>query len=267
MSGTSVVSGLSSGIDWRDILDQLKAVEYKRVELLQDRRKTYEDRLSAWQAINTKLLAFKTAAGTLNTTSRFNLYTTSLTSDTATAAEDILSATTSTDAGRGTYQIRVNTRATAQKLSSTTYASQTTSLDLSGELIVGDRTVSIAATDTLIGIRDKLNAANTGTDPSEVTASIIKYGATDYRLTLTSDEEGEEGFSLANGEGSNLVETMGFAEIQPGANASITVDGEDIFPSSNTVDDVITGVTLNLKQAAPATTVTLTVVCQAWRAV
>jgi flagellar hook-associated protein 2 len=259
MSGTSVISGLSSGIDWRDILDQLKAVEYKRVELLQDRRKTYEDRISAWQAINTKLLAFKTAAGTLNTTSSFNLYSTSLASDTATAAEDIVSATASTDAGRGTYQIRVNTRATAQKLSSTPYASQTTSLGLSGDLIVGGRTVTIAATDTLIGIRDKLNAANTGTDPSEVTASIIKYGAADYRLTLTSDEEGEEGFSLANGEGSNLVETMGFTEIQPGANASITVDGEDIFPSSNTVDDVITGVTLNLKQAAPATTVTLAV--------
>ena len=93
MSGTSVVSGLSSGIDWRDILDQLRAVEYKRVELVQDRKKTYEDRLSAWQSINTKLLAFKTAAGTVNKATSFNIYAPSLSSNTATAAEDILSAT------------------------------------------------------------------------------------------------------------------------------------------------------------------------------
>src|SRR5512139_195095 len=108
MGGTSVVSGLSSGIDWRDILDQLKAVEYKRVELIQDRRKTYTDRLSTWQTINTKLLAFKTAAGTLNRTAGFNIYTTSLASNTTTAAEDILSVTTSPDAAPGTYQINVN---------------------------------------------------------------------------------------------------------------------------------------------------------------
>ena len=64
---------------------------------------------------------------------------------------------------------------------------------------------------------------------------------------------------MANGGGSNLVETMGFTEIQAGANASITVDGVTITPSSNTVDDVIAGVTLNLKKAAPDTTVTLSV--------
>jgi flagellar hook-associated protein 2 len=259
MSGTSVVSGLSSGIDWRNILDQLKAAESKRVELVQGHKKTYEDRRSAWQTMNNKLLAFKTASGTLNKATGFNLYTASFASDTTTAAEDILSATTSTDAGRGTYQIKVNARASAQKLSSTPYASQTTSLNLSGDLIIGGRTVSIAATDTLIGIREKMNVVNTGTDPSKVTASIIKYGTTDYRLILTSDEEGEEGISLLNGGGSNLVETMGFAEIQAGANANITVDGVTITPSSNTVDDVITGVTLNLKKAALDTTVTLSV--------
>jgi flagellar hook-associated protein 2 len=52
---------------------------------------------------------------------------------------------------------------------------------------------------------------------------------------------------------------MGFAEIRAGANADITVDGVTITPSSNTVDDVITGVTLNLKKAALDTTVTLSV--------
>lgn len=212
MGGTSVVSGLSSGIDWRDILDQLKAAEYKRVELIQDRRKTYTDRLSAWQTINTKLLAFKTAAGTLNKASGFNIYTTALSSNTATAAEDILSVTTDTDAVPGSYQIKVNSLAAAHKLSSYSYTSDTTALNLSGDLIVGGRTVTISATDTLTSLRDKINAVNTGDNPSKVTASIVHYGTTDHRLILTSDEEGAAGITLANGGAADLVGALGFRD-------------------------------------------------------
>ena len=212
MGGTNVVSGLSSGIDWRDILDQLKAVEYKRVELIQDRRKTYTDRLSAWQTINTKLLAFKTAAGTLNTAAGFNIYTTALSSNTATAAEDILSVTTNTDAVPGSYQIRVNSLAAAHKLSSYSYTSDTTALNLSGDLLVNGKTVTVSATDTLTSLRDKINAVNTGDDPSQVTASIVHYGTTDHRLILTSDEEGAAGITLANGGAADLVGSLGLRD-------------------------------------------------------
>ena len=114
--GTSMVSGLSSGIDWRTIIDQLYAIEHKRVELVEERRTTYQDRLSAWQSINTKLLSLKTTAATLNKTTSFNLYTTSLSSSTSTDADDILAATASTDTSPGTYEIVVKGLAAAQKL-------------------------------------------------------------------------------------------------------------------------------------------------------
>lgn len=137
MAGTNVVSGLASGLDWRKIIDQLRALENKKIETIQAHQTTEKNRLSAWQTINTKLLSLRTTAGKLRETSDFNLFTTSFSSNTTTDAEDILSATTSTDAAPGTYKIIVTSLAAAQKLSSGSYASQTIALALSGDIIVG----------------------------------------------------------------------------------------------------------------------------------
>ncbi len=53
------------------------------------------------------------------------------------------------------------------------------------------------------------------------------------------------------------ITTIHTSEIQAGADASFTVDGVAVTRSSNTVDDLIDGVTLNLKKAASDTTVTV----------
>jgi len=212
MAGTSMVSGLASGLDWQKIIEQLRAVEHKRIDLIESKKKTYADKLSAWQTINTKLLSLKTAAGKINRSSYFNLYTVALSSNTTTAAEDILSVTTTTDASPGSYQIKVNSLASAQKLSSTSFASQTAALNLSGDIIIGGRTVSISTTDSLSSIRNKINAVNSGSNASKVTASIVNYGNEGYRLILTSDEEGIAGISLLNGGATDLLGLLGFVD-------------------------------------------------------
>ncbi len=212
MAATSVVSGLASGLDWRKIIDQLRQIEYKKIEMVEGRKKVQEERTSAWQSLNTKLLSFKNSAGALNRTASFNLYTTTLSSNTTAEAEDILSVTASTDGSPGTYKIIVTSLASAQKLSSTSYASQTTALNLSGDIIVGGRTVKITTTDSLSSLRDKINAVNSGTNASKVTASIVNYGTSGYRLILTSDAEGSSGVGLLNGGASDLVRSLGFVD-------------------------------------------------------
>ena len=255
---TSMVSGLSSGIDWRTIIDQLYALEHKRVELVEERRTTYQDRLSAWQSINTKLLSLKTTAGTLNKTTNFNLYATSLASSTSTDADDILAATASTDASPGTYDIVVKGLAAAQKLSSTSYANVTAELNLSGDIIVGSRTVKIASTDTLNSLRDKINAVNTGIHASGVTASIVDYGTSGYRLILTSDQEGAEGISLLNGESSNLIGTLGFVDASA-KTAKNTVTGGHKSDAFAHADKTIGGSDLLNLSAGQTGTVTLNI--------
>ena len=212
MAGTSMVSGLASGLDWQKIIEQLRAVEHKRIDLIESKKKNYADKLSAWQGINSKLLSLKTASGKINRSSHFNLYKIALSSNTTTDAEDILSVTTSTDASPGSYQIKVNSLASAQKLSSTNFASQTAALNLSGDIIIGGRTVSISTTDSLASIRNKINAVNSGSNASKVTASIVNYGNEGYRLILTSDEEGLAGISLLNGGATDLLGLLGFVD-------------------------------------------------------
>ncbi len=215
MGATSVVSGLASGLDWRNIIDQLRKVEYKRIQLVETQKKTYEERTKAWQSLNTKLLSLKSSSEALRRTTGFDLFATALSSNTAVKAEDVLSATAQTEASPGTYQVVVHALATAQKLSSTGFASQTSALNLSGDLIVGGRTVKIASTDSLSSIRNKINAVHSGANPSNITASIVHYGGEGYRLILTSDREGSAGLSLQNGGSTDLLGALGLVDASP----------------------------------------------------
>ncbi len=257
-TGTSSVSGAASGIDWGNIIEQLREVEHKRVDLLEAQKTTYQERLSAWQSINSLMLSLKTAADTLNRTTSFNLYIPSLSSNTTTDAEEILSATTSTEASPGTYDIVVNALAAAQKLSSRSYASQTTDLGLSGDMVVGGRTVKIAATDTLSSLRDKINAVNRGTNRSGVSASIVNYGMSGYRLILTSDEEGAAGMSLLNGGASDLLGSLGFVDASA-KRAKNAVSGGHMSDTFAETDVAIGGSDLLDLSSAQSGTVTISI--------
>jgi flagellar hook-associated protein 2 len=257
MAGTTQMSGVASGVDWKSILDQLRQVENQKVVLIQNQEKTYQNKLTAWQGINTKLLSLKTAAETVNQTDQFNLYKTSLSSNTTTAADDILSVNTSADAAPGTYQIKVISLASAQKLSSASYGKQATALNLSGDLIIGGKTVKISASDTLQGIRDKINIANTGTSPSGVTASIVNYGTGGYRLILTSDKEGAAGISLLNGGSTDLVGALGFADASAKTAKNVLTGGNE-SDSFSAADKAIGGSDLLNLTSAQSGTVSFT---------
>lgn len=259
MASTSSVSGLSSGLDWRKVIDQLKQLEYQKLNLVKQQKNNHQEKINAWQSINKKLLALKTKAESLRSSKGFNLYTTSLSSNTEKDADQLLSVSTTEEASPGSYQIIVHQLASAQKFSSRGFSSQTSSLDLSGTLLIGERTVNVSSTDTLLSIRDKINAANTGTDPSGASATIVQYGSEEYRLILTSDREGSQGIRLQNGGSEDLLGAIGFSEIQAGADALLSVDGFPVSSSSNAVKEVIGGVTLNLKKADLNTIVTVTV--------
>jgi len=196
---TNLVSGLSSGFDWRTMIDELIAIDHRRVDLVEDKKSEYESELSEWQSFNTKLLALKTAAEGLKEPEDFYLYTSTLSTDSSIVdGEDLVSVSTDTDASTGIYTIKVTNLATAQKLSSNPFASLTAELGTSyaGDIIINGKVATINATDSLSDVVATINSLNTGTDPSGVTATVVNYGANDYRLILTSDSTGEEGISL-----------------------------------------------------------------------
>jgi len=207
---TNLISGLSSGFDWRSMIDQLIAIDHRRVDLLEAKKTEYETKLSEWQTVNTKLLALKTKAQALSNESSFKNFSATLNSNTSTAAADILSVTTGSAASPGTYGIKVINLAQSEKISSRSFTALNSALSLSGDILISGKVVNIVGTDTLTGIKDKINALNTGSTPSNVTASIVQHSPTDYHLVLTSDKTGSAGIDILEGSSSGLLQTMGF---------------------------------------------------------
>jgi len=238
-SGTSSISGLASGIDWQSIVTQLKTVEHAPIDLIETKKSDYEKELSEWQSFNTKLLSLKTAAQTLSDPDNFNVYTSGMTSSSSSVdAEDLLSVSSSSTASPGSYSIKVNNLATAQKLSSSSFSSLSGALgsDYAGDIIINGRAITISETDGLDDIKNRINNANSGDNATGVTASIISYSSNDYRLILTSDDTGADGISLQNGSSGDLLELFGWKDGSSAIKNSITGGAQSDGFSSSTQD-------------------------------
>lgn len=128
----------------------------------------------------------------------------------------------------------------------------------------GSQTVTIdSSNNTLQGIRDAINNAKIG-----VTASIVNDGSgIPYRLVLTSEGIGANNrikinvngdSSLANLLNQDPVGEKNLTEVTQAKDALVVIDGIPINKSSNTLNDVIQGMTLTLHQASTEpTTVTV----------
>jgi len=111
-------------------------------------------------------------------------------------------------------------------------------------------TVTVDSTNnTLSQLADTINNQNIG-----VTASVIQ-DSNGYRLALVSTTSGAPGDVTVSGNTSGLSFTKGVT----GTNASLVVDGIPISSASNTVTNVINGVTLSLGSPSPGTPVTVNV--------
>ena len=233
---TNLISGLSSGFDWRTMIDQLIAIDSKPVELVEAQKTKYEEQLAEWQSFNSTLLSLKSSAQALSDPDDFYVYTSSMTSDSSTVdAEDLLSVSTSSSASPGSYSIQVSNIASAQKLSSSAFSSFSEALgsDYSGDIIINGRVISITENDGLDDIRNRINNANSGSNPTGVTASIISYSSNDYRLILTSNDTGADGISLQNGSSSDILELFGWKDDSSSVKNSITGGAKsDTFTSS-----------------------------------
>ncbi|HPL62874.1 MAG TPA: flagellar filament capping protein FliD [Syntrophales bacterium] len=253
-SSTSMISGLVSGFDWRSVVDQLIAIDQKKVDLLKDRQGEYKSKLTEWQSVNTMLLSLKTASAALADVDAFNVFAATTTSNTSTDPDDLFTVSTSASASSGTYSIKVNRTAQSEKISSKSYSAKETALSLSGDIIISGRAIEVVSTDTLTNIRDKINALNTGSDPSNVTASIVQHSSTDYHLVLTSDETGVDGIEILEGSSAGVLQSMGFIASTVQIKTA-TSDGAMSSAFSNSSTEV--GTLLGLTSAPGATSVTI----------
>ncbi len=209
------ISGLLSNqaFDWKSVVDQLIAADSIPITTLQTQQKTNTDQVTALAAVQTSLQAVQDSIQSIRTGNVFAARTVS--SDTANTTWQSSSVT---GAPLGSYKFAVSQLATAAQLkgatnisstlaptsdvSGLTLASMRTATAVSaGTFSVNGHTVTVALTDSLQDVFDKISAA----DPS-VTAS---YDPTGDGITL-SQSSGELVLGAAN-DTSNFLSVMKLA--------------------------------------------------------
>ena len=259
--------GIGSGLDVESVITQLVALERAPVTQLQKEATSLQTKLSTYGKLQSGMAALRDAASALTRASTWGA-TTGSTSD-ATA----VTVTTSSSTLPGSYAIEVQRLASVQSNATGVYAS--------ADALVGEGTLRIelgswsadqssftpkagaTAVDITVGppaeslaqLRDKINASNSG-----VVASVLT-DANGARLVLRSAATGEmNGFRIGvtdtdgnNSDGLGLsalafdpsAGILTMAQALAAANAAATLNGLSIASDSNTLSNVLDGMTLS----------------------
>lgn len=243
MSNLSVL-GSYSGIDMTYIDGLIEAERSKGVRFTK-RKEQVENQQKAWKNINSQLDSLFKSLEKLSQKETFETRT--VTSNVKDSS--FLSVKAETNADVGQYRIQVQqlataTRLTGAKLEFTDVESIHDDLGISGGFsFTVDGTdfyeIEIETTDSLKDITNKINSL---TEDSSIKASIV-----DNRLVLTHAEMGDNNIQVSG----DLAEQLGFGEgasnLVAGQSAIFTVDGIEITRETNIIDDVVDGLTFELK--------------------
>ena len=243
MAGSITTLGLGSGLDLNNILEKLKAVDQLPILNKQAKQVEYKSQLTEFDEVNTKLLAVKTAALSLSLNDTFDAK--SITS----SNESVLTATGNSSAVAGSYDLTVTALARKNSWQSSGVEGRDSSIaatagDFSYTIDGRQTTVAVTANMTL---EQLMNAINDDEDNPGVTASIMDDGSggtSAFHLVLVSKETGEDNAVTIDTNNTDLT----FNEIQAAGtlNAQFTLNGISYQRNSNTVDDAIAGITLDL---------------------
>ena len=274
--------GVGSSLDVNGIISQLMQIEQRPLLILDQKEAGLQAKLSALGTLKSALSTFQSAMDDLSGLSKFQTLTA------VSSSQTTFTASADATANAGSYAIEITQIAQQQKLAAAGKTSTTDAIGtgtitfdfgtISGGTFdtntgkytgatftssgTGSKTVTIDSTNnSLEGIKNAINAAKIG-----VTATIVNDGsASPYRLSLTSDTLGKKNSMKIAVSGdaalSSLLAhdpagTQNLAEVATARDAALKVDGIAVTKTSNTVTDVIQGVTLNLlttNSGAPAT--------------
>lgn len=266
------INGIGSGMDINGMVKALVNAESAPKTAQLDRlEKTTTNKVSALGQFRSALSTFQTALGKLNDPSLFEKRSAS------SSAADSVSIKADAKAGAGNYNVQVFNLAQTSKVALAGVDNASDSLG-SGTLTinVGDEALDIDLKDaSLTDIRDAIN--NAGKD-SGLSATIVSdpSGASGSRLVLSSDTSGT-GNDISVAVSSDASKELGRLAFAPDAgadtdfkppaagddplaarvisysrDANLAIDGINLRSASNTIDDVIEGVSLTLKSAQSA---------------
>jgi len=273
MAAITSSTGLGSGIDINSLVSQLvKAEGQPAFNAIQRQEDKVNTRLSGLGTLKSALSTFQTAVSKLKDGNLFKTHTVT------SSNESILKVTAGAGSVAGTHTVEVTQLAKAKNsIATTEYANSSSVVTATGGALnftyaAGSTktafSVSIGANASLADVASAINGAsgNNGVKASIVNVdSTVTPGTTVSRLVLTStDTGGANSFNLAvtgGDAGLNALDTATPANYTTvaAADAKINIDGLAATRSSNSISDVLPGVTFNLQTAAVGTTVNINI--------
>lgn len=238
-----------SSIDPQTMAKQLAGFD---VQTLQSQLKTQKARLTAQQnalkALKSNLTDFRTSLTNLNKSSSGMLKTSA-----SMSVENMAKATTTSDARKGTYNLFIEQLASSHQVAydglkddDVKNATGSMNIEINGKSIA----IDMDGVDSLAGLAKAINGmdGNPG-----VTASLVRTGG-EVRLMLSSDKSGAENAITLSGAPSAM--TSDVRTISAAQDAKVWLGDQNsgmlITNSTNTLTDLIDGVTLELNQTHKA---------------
>ncbi|MCW8418397.1 flagellar filament capping protein FliD [Fluoribacter dumoffii] len=263
--------GIGSGLDIKGMVEGLVKADLMPLQLKHDKKlNSVTMELSAFGQLKSAISSFQTTLNTLSLASEFNKMNCLL------SEPGYISASLTGQADEGIYQLQVQQLAQSQSLASGYFANSSTSVG-SGSITINFGTYSNSNTtftpnaavspltlninagnDSLTAVRDAINAANGG-----VTASIVQ-DSLGSRLTLTSTETGENYAMQITGSLTSLnydptTNNTALTQTMAAQNCLVKINGLVLNESSNQIENALAGINLDVQQADPSKTITLTV--------
>ena len=264
--GSSILTSLGvSSIDTGSLVDQLaKATIADRQKTLTTRETTNTSRISDLGSAVSSINAFSSSLSSL--ISGGSLYTQPTSSNSSIVG---VSALAGSRLSGLSSTIKVNRIAAAQTMTAAPLTASSTAVGLGTlDLTVGSQTKTItitSANNSLAGLAQAIKDAGLGVTASIVTdstgARLVVKGATGednaFKIAMTSGNTGELDRFVYDPLTYDPQNITGLKLEQSAVNAEVIVDGVTVSKATNSFSDVIEGVKIDLKSAAPGTTVTI----------
>lgn len=254
--------GIGSGVLTSDLVDQLVAAERQPTEVRLDQKtERTEALISAYGKLRSAVTELRLPMRQLGSADAMKSFSATSSGSNVDVSVD------ANKAARGSYSVEVVGLAEAQALASTeTFADRDATSVGRGTITlqVGDKTTEItidSSNDTLQGLANAINEANGG-----VSAGVIDTGS-GYRLTLSADETGTANavkISATEDVGAEGLARFAFDPADPtgnpameqtiaAADAEMKINGVLVTRPTNTIENVVDGLTFNLTEVGKST--------------
>lgn len=199
-NGRTSFSGLSSGIDFRGAVDAMIAAKRIPIDSLETKVTENADKITALQELRTSLNGMRDSLSTLygavsyqNTKDIFEnkqafASTSRVDGATAPPAANLIGVSVNNQAQLGSHTIDVIQTAAGHKISSQAFgniADTLTGITAGDVFTLEGVSITLSGTESLIDLRNRINNANTGTNATGVTASIVSVSTSENYLILT----------------------------------------------------------------------------------